>query len=232
MAVMVVGIGCGSPVTEVVTPIGAFPELHLEMTANGLTAILGDEHMLDQPDPCPVVQPDLVAHFDGVEVPIVERGAFIEYGFDEYELHCAPPRLHVETAPPYGLARLELHDASGTVTCVLPDLAATRALALVPPGPWAFRQGKLVTVQWSPASDLAVLAPQIRVRDSRGNRTSAEGLTIDDDRLTFRTPTVAPGPYDLEISLHGLRCGASPMLVELSSMLTKLEASQPITIAL
>jgi hypothetical protein len=150
------------PATKDVT-LAAYADLHIDASDRSLKVFLGKSHRSPTSDPCPLLGAELNAHLDGVVVPVVSRGGKIgdEPGDDVSDNICGTPQLELDVRAPDGPSLLEISDRATMIVCHLPDLRATRQVMLVPPtsGIWQWRSGEVVTVQWSPGSDLTLWDP-------------------------------------------------------------------------
>jgi len=218
-------MGC-SGFTEVSTSVASIEELHLSVAGSQWTATLGDELMDFHPQPCPVLRADMVAHLDDLELEVVDPGSAVP-AFDGGQA-CSPPRLAGEVPPRPGASRLVLRDELGTLTCEIPDLAGTRSVALVPPGPWELRAGQTVTLQWSPARDLQITFPYVLLR-SATDSPSVNNMTAADGLLTFTIPAILPGTYQLEIHTRSrMSCRVSQ--ADFDATISTSNVNQPVTI--
>jgi hypothetical protein len=152
---------------------------------------------------CAVLADDFAATVNGKEMTITERGGpGVPALADEV---CTWPVLRLDHPAAAAQTKLVLRDPSRMITADLADLLAPRSAQLVPDGPWTFTPGQAVTLQWSPASDLARYWPYpafVYDDPSRGGTVLAPTLaTLDGDRITVRMPDVAISGGTLQVTL-------------------------------
>jgi hypothetical protein len=105
---------------------------------------------------CAQLDPTFKATLDGVELPRVDAGEWRCYG--PSGPGCVAPTLQLSAPAASPDATLVLSDRSTTLTLALGDLLAERT-ATPPGGNWSFLARQTVSVQWSPATDLASSSP-------------------------------------------------------------------------
>jgi hypothetical protein len=179
------------------TPLSELPSLELAIGAGPLLVDVEVRYRHEANEPCAILAGDFEATVNGMAMPITERGAAKQGG-------CTWPALRLDHPPAAVRTTLVLRDPSLTITADLADVLAPRSAQLVPDGPWTFTPGQAVTLQWSPASDLATHTPYpafVYDDPSRGTVFAPTTATVVGDRITFQTPNVAISGGTLQVTL-------------------------------
>jgi hypothetical protein len=149
---------------------------------------------------CPVLDDGFEATVNGTRMTITERGASLG---SIYADACGWPELHLDNPPVALAATIEMHYPGHTITVDLADLLAPRSATLVPDGPWTFKPGQQITLQWSRSEDFATYTPRIAFRKDLSDNLP---VTVVDDRMSFMLPTVATaGTLEIAMKLPDVR---------------------------
>lgn len=105
---------------------------------------------------CPQLHASFAARLAAVDVPITERGSLRPMTGD---YRCWKPVLELTISSELRTPnpQLVLGDDSFSLTIPLGDLLLPRSAVPAGSTGWSFRAGQVVTLEWSPATDLAVL---------------------------------------------------------------------------
>jgi len=183
------------------TPLSELPSPELAIVAGPLLVEVEVRYRhteTEANEPCALLAGDFEAKVNGVAMPITERGAAKQGG-------CTWPALRLDHPAAAARTTLVLRDPSLTITADLADVLAPRSAQLVPEGPWTFTPGQAVTLQWSPASDLATHTPYpafVYDDPSRGTVFAPAAATVVADRITVQTPNVAISGGTLQVTLY------------------------------
>jgi hypothetical protein len=146
-----------------------------EVGINRVTLFHGD--MINAfPDDCPILDSSLVATFG-------DRAMTVAYPGGKGESDCEPPELEIDSAQGFTSAVVEVSDRSLTISATFtPEAMATRTASHPS---WTFVAGEPVTVDWSPASDLAVAPPVVEIG------LSTVPVTVAGGQISFVAPAAA-----------------------------------------
>lgn len=154
---------------------------------------------------CPVLDDSFQATLDGTPMTITSRGTSLDSIYSSGP--CGWPHVELDHPPPADHASIAMIDPGHVIAVDLLDLLAPRSAQLVPDGPWTFKPGQTITVQWSPAEDLASGMPVV---DFVADGTSGNGeydhvpvaVAADRASMTLVLPTTTSSGH-LEFWVHG-----------------------------
>jgi hypothetical protein len=152
---------------------------------------------------CPQLDPSFTARVGSFEVPGASSGGWGCYagaGATCFEPTVSLPDPLIEPD-----AELMLADRSRSITIPVGELSGERRVTPIENPDWSFRVGQAITLQWSPASDLAAgVYPRVdfRCADCPGDRASfgISDFTLGLDTLGFTLPDFA-GTGTMTVSL-------------------------------
>lgn len=164
---------------------------------------------------CAQLDESFTATLGGIALPIRERGHWSP--LEGYR--CIEPSIGLGPIPDE-LRRpgvqLVLADASRTITAELGDLFVLRTAEPIGAPDWRFHPGEVVTLTWSPSTDLASAHPVVRLlgprslwQDLNHDVFEISDVTRGSDTISFTLPSItADGPMIVEFSSGGrLDCG-------------------------
>jgi len=109
---------------------------------------------------CPLPDPSFKVTLDGTEPFMISPGDWACLGVPG--AGCGYTRAEIADPDVVPDAQLVLEDRSQTISVPLGDALLERSVMLVGGTDWTFRPRQVVTVRWSPASDLAAgVAPEV-----------------------------------------------------------------------
>ena len=152
---------------------------------------------------CPVLDESFEASVDATPMLIANRGASIDsiYSSDP----CSWPRVVLDNPPAAASSMIAMTYPKHSIRVQLFDLLASRSAKPVPDGPWTFTPGQTITLEWSPADDLATRTPTIYFVTDDLPQTGIEytflHVAVTGDRMTFALPN-ATAPGSLQITLR------------------------------
>jgi len=167
-------VACTSDVTSVEVGITRLPDRLIQFSASPASVSVFIQYQPQALGACALLLPSFHASVGDTEMTIVERGAYTTPGF----VDCRVPRLSLDHPPLAAASTLTLQDASGTLTIDLKDLLAPRSAQPVPPGPFTFTPGQVVTLRYAPASDLNVSVTTVNFEDDTPGKETLVALPI------------------------------------------------------
>lgn len=224
--------------------LDVYSALRIEASERSVRILLAisptDGSRYETPGSCPIVDTDLTARLGGVAVPLVARGGKVDEapGDDVSDNVCGAPILAIDVPPPDGASVLVLSDPALTFMCQLPDLKATRQVAVLSPGDWTWRSGQSVTMTWSPLGDLVhwssvhVTFEHLNAANEIDDRTEASGVTFGNDLVHVTVPPLVAGSYNVALRPSpSVTCAPKRVVATVLSSWTTFAAEHAVTIA-
>jgi hypothetical protein len=243
LLLLLVTAGCpvagGPPGDETPVDLSYYPEVNVRASAVSTQIILGRNVRETLYAPCPAPAGPITVRLGEARATVLSPGGKLgeTAGDDVADNECGPPIYEVDGPPPVGAARLDLADATSSLSCLLPDLQAARAATAAS---WEWHFGQPVTVTWTPAGDLArgtYFQVTIQRLDLQGTvvATYAVGdVTTSAELVRFTVPEIAPapvGPFRVDFQLTPtVLCAPYDKPAYIQSTAARFSFSRPVTI--
>lgn len=155
--------------------------------------------VFDEDRKCAVLDDSFDARVNGRTMQIISRGQAVDSPFSTEP--CAPAVLQLDHLDPSPTASIGISYPNHSITIDLADMLVVRTAQLVPEGAWTFTPGQHVTVQWTPATDLALHGPVLPVVEFVSQSFSARvPFVIDGDHMDWPLPeTHAAGHIEVTL---------------------------------
>jgi hypothetical protein len=139
--------------------------------------VFHDDVLTAFPDDCPVLDESFGGSFGGQPLVVKDRGG-------KGESECRPLELEIASDQVFASSQIELRDGTFAISATFSaDAIVTRTATLRSHTAWSFAAGETVTLDWSPASDLAGATPVILLDGESFPTTVAGG------ELSFVVPS-------------------------------------------
>jgi len=147
---------------------------------------------------CVTLDDGFEATLDGAAMAITSRGGS---GGSLYSSEpCYPPTIELVAPPAADRAVIAISYPRHTIAIELGDLLVARSAQPVPDGPFVFEAGQVITLRWSPASDLQLYQPDADFTLTGTLTRDIPALAVAGDQLSFTLPATSQ-PDQLRITM-------------------------------